>query len=126
MIQHLSLRVKLTLGYVLVFTVTVLLGGGGVYYAARSALTESLDTTLRETASVARASIVLAGATASFAPQLRPAGDLHIELYRPDGTLLAQVGDGDERSVSELRPGLSTTAERRVLTQQIGGLYLRV
>ncbi|MFC3832934.1 MULTISPECIES: sensor histidine kinase [Deinococcus] len=126
MIQRLSLRVKLTLGYVLVFTVTVLLGGGGVFFAARSALTASLDTTLRETASVARASIMTAGTAASFAPQLRPAGDLHIELYRPDGTPLAQVGDGDEGPVGELRPGLSTTAERRVLTQQVEGLYLRV
>lgn len=128
MIQNLSLRVKLTLGYALVFAVTVVLGGAGVYFAAEQALGTSLDATLQETASVARASIERVDGRAAFTPALTPSADLSIELLRPDGRVIARAGNASEARQARfpIAPGLATEDTRRVLTLPADGLVLRV
>ncbi|GAA4018840.1 HAMP domain-containing sensor histidine kinase [Deinococcus rubellus] len=121
-----SLRLKLTLGYALVFALTVLLGAVGVYFAARSSLTASLDQTLQETATVARASVETQKGRSFFAPELKASSDLSIELLSASGRLLASVGR-DEDTVPPLKLGFISFAEQRVFTQAVGGgLYLRV
>ncbi|WP_293912144.1 HAMP domain-containing sensor histidine kinase, partial [Deinococcus sp.] len=132
--DHWSLRLKLTLGYVTVFAVTVLLGAVLVYFTARGSLTRSLDATLRETASVAGASIERQGAAARFAPELRATRDLRIELLSAAGGVIASVGqtqgqsqDEDRAKPMPLQVGFASVAEQRVLTERVGGgLYLRV
>ncbi|THF86732.1 HAMP domain-containing protein [Deinococcus sp. KSM4-11] len=128
MIHRLSLRVKLTLGYALVFAVTVVLGGGGVYFAAERALGASLDATLRETASVARSSIGRVGGQTIFTPDLQPSADLSIELLRLDGQVVARAGNAVEggRTRFPVAAGLTTEDARRVLTLPAEGLVLRV
>ncbi|OLV16278.1 sensor histidine kinase [Deinococcus marmoris] len=134
---RLSLRLKLMLGYAIVFALTVLLGGAGVYYAAQRALTASLDTTLRETASVAQASIDQhedeerdgeVPEPADFNSELKPSGDLSIELLSSGGSVLARAGK-QEDSLDQrypVIPGFSTEDSRRVLTLRVDDLYLRV
>ncbi|GHF57992.1 signal transduction histidine kinase [Deinococcus metalli] len=128
MIANLSLRIKLTLGYALVFAVTVVLGGAGVYFAAERALGASLDATLQETASVARASIERVDGQTAFTPDLNPNADLSIELLRPDGQVIARAGNASEgtRTQFPVTPGLGTEDARRVLTLPVEGLVLRV
>jgi len=116
-----SLRVKLTFGYALIFSMCVLLGAVGVYLTARTTLLNSLDATLRETASVAQASIETTGNQMSFAPKLQPAGDLSIELLSPSGRVLQSVGPSFQTRALPLVPGLDSTEERRVLTLDVGG-----
>ncbi|THF69330.1 HAMP domain-containing histidine kinase [Deinococcus sp. Arct2-2] len=125
--QDWSLRVKLTLGYALVFAVTVLLGAVLVYVLARSSLTHSLDATLRETASVAQGSIEKQDGRWKFAPELKPSGDLSIELLSPTGTRLARAGQEQHDQALTLRPGVLSVNERRILTLPVdGGLFLRI
>lgn len=122
-----SLRVKLTLGYALVFALTILLGAVLVYVLARGSLTNSLDTTLRETASVAQGSIENQNRRWSFAPELQPAGDLSIELLSGGGQVLARAGHEEDDQAIPLQVGFLSTAEHRVLTLPVnGGLFLRV
>lgn len=122
-----SLRVKLTLGYALVFAVTILLGAVLVYVLARDSLTGSLDTTLRETASVAQGSIEDQNGRWTFSSELRPTGDLAIELLSPTGRPLARAGQEEHDQAIPLRVGFVSTAEHRVLTLPVeGGLFLRV
>lgn len=122
-----NLRVRLTVGYALIFSVCILLGALGVYLAARSTLLHSLDATLHETASVAQASIETVGGKVAFAPELRPAGDLTIELLTSTGTLIQQVGLAEKVLRLPLLPGLDSSEGRRVLTLETGnGLLLRV
>ena len=131
-----SLRLKLTLGYAVVFAVTVLLGGAGVYYAAERALTASLDATLRETASVAQASIDQhedqetdgkAPEPADFTAELKPSGDLSIALLSRGGRVLARAGKlEDDDQHFPVVTGFSTEDSRRVLTMRVDDLYLRV
>ena len=125
---HWSLRLKLTLGYVLVFAVTVLLGAVLVYFTARGSLTRSLDATLQETASVAAASIERRSAAARFAPELRATRDLQIELLSAAGGVIASVGQIQEQAGPlALQVGFASVADQRVLTVRVGGgLYLRV
>ena len=124
---QMSLRVRLTVGYALIFSVCILLGALGVYLAAGSTLLHSLDATLHETASVAQASIGTVGGKVSFVPALRPTGDLTIELLTPSGTLIQEVGLAEEAVHLPLIPGLDSTRDRRVLTLEAGnGLLLRV
>ncbi len=116
------------LGYAVVFTLTVLLGGAGVYYSAERALSASLDSTLRETASVAQASIDQEDGRATFKSELKPSGDLSIELLGASGQVLSRVGDAEDGAG---RPfpvtlGFSTENARRVLTLRTNGVYLRV
>ncbi|CAM3460927.1 histidine kinase [Deinococcus saxicola] len=127
-LSRLSLRLKLTLGYAVVFTVTVLLGGAGVYYAAERALTASLDSTLRETASVAQASIDQEDDRAKFQSELKPSGDLSIELLSSSGRILARAGDveDDVRGTYPVTPGFATEDALRVLTLRVDDVYLRV
>ena len=125
--QDWSLRVKLTLGYALVFALTVLLGAVLVYLLARSSLTRSLDATLQETAAVAQGSIERQDGRWTFAGQLNPAGELSIELLSASGQRLAQAGQQEHDQATTLRLGFSSTAEHRVLTLAVdGGLLLRV
>jgi len=125
--RQLSLRVRLTVGYALIFSVCILLGALGVYLAARSTLVHSLDATLRETAGVAQASIETVGGQVSFAPELHPAGDLSIELLTSTGTLIQQVGLAENSMRFPLIPGLNSLGDRRVLTLEVGNrLLLRV
>ncbi|MGM9319447.1 sensor histidine kinase [Deinococcus aquaticus] len=125
--QDWSLRVKLTLGYALVFGITVLLGAVLVYFLARSSLTYSLDATLRETASVAQGSIENSGGRWTFSGELRPSGDLSIELLSGSGRVLASGGQEDDGLPLLLRPGVFSAGERRVLILPVeGGLFLRV
>ena len=122
-----SLRVRLTVGYALIFSVCVVLGAAGVYLAAGSTLLHSLDTTLRETAAVAQASIETTGPRASFAPELHPVGDLTIDLLSARGTLIQRVGLTGPRVQLPVLPGLRTSGDRRVLTLAVGaGRLLRV
>lgn len=122
-----SLRVKLTLGYALVFTVTVVLGALLVYVLARSSLTRSLDATLQETASVAQGSIGEQRGHWSFSEELRPSGDLSIELLSKTGQVLSAVGQQALGTHLSLQVGVQTVGERRALTQEVsGGLFLRV
>ena len=136
MLERLSLRVKLTLGYALVFALTVLLGALGVYFTARSSLTRSLDATLQETARVAQASVETQNGRSFFAPELKATGDLSIELLSPSGKLLSSVGR-DEDQEPPLQIGFISFNEQRVFTEQINaqptdprhpgeGLYLRI
>lgn len=125
--QDWSLRIKLTLGYALVFAVTILFGAILVYFLSRGSLTNSLDTTLRETASVAQGSIENQNGRWTFSPELRPAGDLAIELLSPAGEQLARAGQEEHDRAIPLRPGFLSTSEHRVLTLPVdGGLFLRV
>ena len=122
-----SLRVKLTLGYALVFAVTILLGAVLVYFLARGSLTNSLDTTLRETASVAQGSIEDQNGRWTFSSELRPSGDLSIELLSGSGQVLARAGQEEHDQAIPLRVGFLSTAEHRVLTMPVdAGLFLRV
>ena len=121
-----SLRVKLTVGYALIFSVCVLLGALGVYLTARTTLLHSLDATLHETASVAKASIETVGGKVFFAPELRPAGDLTIELLTSSGTLIQEVGLAETSLHLPLVPGLNSAADRRVLTLEVDNGLLRV
>lgn len=115
------------LGYAVVFAMTVLLGGAGVYYSAERALTDSLDSTLRETASVAQASIDQEDGKSSFKSELQPTGDLSIELMNRSGQVLSRAGSvEDARRSYPVIPGFSTEDTRRVLTVQTDGVYLRV
>ena len=121
-----SLRVKLTLGYALVFAFTVLLGAVSVYFISRSSLTRSLDTTLQETATVAQASIETQNGRPGFTSELKATGGLSIELLSPTGQRLAIVGDGSDEP-PPLQPGFVSFAEERILTERLGsGLYLRI
>ncbi|MGY2893904.1 signal transduction histidine kinase [Deinococcus sp. UYEF24] len=119
-LNRVSLRVKLTVGYALIFSVCVLLGALGVYLAARNTLLQSLDTTLRQTASVAQASLEPGGG-AGFAPELQPTRDLTIELLTASGTRLGLLGAEEHEPNLPLVPGLTTVADRRVLTVAISG-----
>ncbi|AZI44866.1 sensor histidine kinase (plasmid) [Deinococcus psychrotolerans] len=124
--QSWSLRLKLTLGYALVFALTILLGAVGVYFTARSSLTASLDQTLRETAAVAQASVETQKGRSFFAPQLKASSDLSIELLSASGRLLTSVGR-DEDTSPPFTLGFVSFAEQRVFTQDVGsGLYLRI
>jgi len=125
--RQMSLRIKLMVGYALIFSACILLGALGVYVTARSSLQRSLDRTLQETASVARASIETGQGRVFLAPELRPAGDLSIELLTGSGTVIQTVGlHGPVRRLP-LTPGLRSSGERRVLTLPVGAdLLLRV
>ncbi|WP_425145263.1 HAMP domain-containing sensor histidine kinase [Deinococcus sp.] len=124
----LSLRLKLTFGYALIFTFSVLLGALGVFLAARSTLTHTLEANLRETAHLARAEIETRGGQPRFAPEYQPSGEVSIELLRASGERMAQVGNRTPLPKLSLRQGLYRNPDgRRVLTLALsGGTLLRV
>lgn len=131
--DRLSLRVKLTLGYALIFSLSVLLGAAGVYLVALSTLIRSLDITLQETASVARASIEWDGRRCFFAPDLKPSGDLYVELLSLQGTPLTAVGQappGPPLPDADRRPGPVVAEQHggtlRLSRAEAGGLLARI
>lgn len=121
-----SLRWRLTLGYALVFALTVILGAFGVYLATRAALNTSLDTTLRDTATVALGNIDDPPALPRFTKDLKASSDLAVELLGVQGEHLDTVGlVGNEQL--DLLEGFSVTASRRWFTTRTPEhLWLRV
>ncbi|WP_225430159.1 sensor histidine kinase [Deinococcus detaillensis] len=127
-----SLRLKLTLGYALVFAVSIVLGAVGVYVVSSASLTASLDQTLRETAAVAQASIETQNGQSSFSPELKATGDLTIELLSSRGKRLASIGADEDIKEDKAKPpplqlGAMGFDNNRVFTQRLaGGQYLRI
>ncbi len=98
-----------------------------MYYAAEQALSASLDTTLRETASVAQASVDREDGGTAFKSDLRPTGDLSIELMSArERCCHGQETWRTPRERYPVVPGFSTGDTRRILTSRLGNLYLRV
>lgn len=132
--KGMTLRLKLTLGYIVVFALTVLVGGAGIYFATRSILTNSLDTSLREMASIAQGSVERDKGQWRFTPELRPTREVSVELLGAGGAVLSQAGPAENHQphTPNVRAGFSTEDQRRVLTSAIAGgansgaLYLRV
>ncbi len=99
----------------MVFALTVIVGALGVYLATQTALTASLDTTLRDTATVALGNIDDPPASPKFTQDLKPTSDLAVELLDAQGKRLDVVGlSGDERPA--LLAGFAVTASRRWFT----------
>ena len=134
--NRLSLRLKLTLGYALIFSLSVVLGALCVFVLARGSLTRTLDTTLQETASLARGSLLGDGLTQRFAGALQPPPELSIELLNVSGEVLDVAGQplpsaqGAGPGMAEqppVRQGVYSRQGRRVLTEALpGGLLLQV
>ncbi|WP_424949790.1 sensor histidine kinase [Deinococcus sp.] len=131
--SRLSLRFKLTLGYALIFSVSVVLGAICVFVLARGSLTGTLDTTLHETASLARGSLVGSGTAVRFTDALQPPPELSLELLTAQGGVLDVAGQPVARSGAPLptpmptRLGVYSHHNRRVLTESLpGGLLLQV
>ncbi len=135
----LSLRLKLTLGYALIFSLSVMLGALCVFVLARGSLTRTLDTTLQETASLARGSLLGSGLDQRFAGALRPPPELSIELLSSSGQVLDVAGHplpapGSAQGptlgsgqLSPVRQGAYSHQGHRVLTEALpGGLLLQV
>ncbi len=118
--NRLSLRLKLTLGYALIFSVSVLLGALCVYVLARGSLTSTLDTTLEETAALARGNLLGSGMGLRFTDALQPPPELSIELISPDGRILDVAGQPVSTATALMttpaRLGTYTYRDRRVLT----------
>lgn len=129
--NRLSLRLKLTLGYALIFSLSVMLGALCVFLLARGSLTRTLDTTLQETASLARGSLLGSGLDQRFAGALRPPPELSIELLSVSGQVLDVAGQPlpapGSVQLSPVRQGAYSRQGRRVLTEALpGGLLLQV
>ncbi|WP_407568741.1 sensor histidine kinase [Deinococcus altitudinis] len=129
--DRLSLRLKLTLGYALIFSVSVVLGALCVFLLARGSLTSTLDTTLHETASLARGSLVGSGPGQHFTDALKPPPELSLELLSAGGKVLDVAGQPlSNASVPVLAParlGVFSHHNRRVLTETLpGGLLLQI
>ncbi len=127
--MNLTFRFKLTLGYALIFGLSVIIGATLVYFTARYTLTQTLDRTLEETAQVARASLEDNAKNRRFPEELRRSSDLSIELFDSSGKRLDAVGNLDPKEKLTLALGFESTPTRRVLTLTIPedkGLLLRV
>jgi signal transduction histidine kinase len=129
--NRLSLRVKLTLGYALIFSLSVILGALCVFLLARGSLTSTLDTTLHETASLARGSLVGSGRGQHFTDALQPPPELTLELLNAAGEVLDVAGQpvltGTVPVLAPARLGVYSHHNRRVLTETLpGGLLLQV
>lgn len=126
-LQRLSLRVKLTLGYALVFSVILLLGCAGIWLATERTVLGALDASLRNTLVIAQGSLEADSGPVRFTPELKPGGDVTVLLLRADGTMIARVGRPGPEETGAVRAGFQTVQGERSLTQDIGGgLYLRV
>ena len=121
--NRLSLRLKLTLGYAMIFSVSVVLGALCVYLLARGSLTATLDTTLRETASLARGSLLGSGKDQRFSAALQPPSELSIELLSPAGEVLdvagKPLGVADGLPLSAVQLGIFSHNNRRILTEAL-------
>lgn len=127
MLERLSLRVKLTLGYALVFVLILLLGCVGVYFATQRTLLASLDDSLRSSMSIAQGGLEEEDGKRRFISELKPIREISMLLLRADGTVLAQLGDPEKTFPSKVKVGFSTQQDERALTQALPDhLYLRV
>lgn len=129
--NRLSLRLKLTLGYALIFSLSVMLGALCVFLLARGSLTRTLDITLQETASLARGSLLGSGLTQRFTEALKPPPELSIELLSSSGQVLDVAGQpllgAGVAEQPPVRQGAYSNRGRRVLTEALpGGLLLQV
>ncbi|GGM59830.1 two-component sensor histidine kinase [Deinococcus arenae] len=125
--QRLSLRVKLTLGYALVFIVILLLGCAGIWLATERTVLKALDASLRNTIVIAQGSLEADSGPVRFTPELKPGGDVTVLLLRADGTVVSRVGRPGPEEPGAVRAGLRTVQGERSLTQPVNaGLYLRV
>ena len=120
-----SLRWRLTLGYALVFALTVLLGSLGVYLLTGSALNNTLDAALRDTATVALGNIDDPPAPPKFTADLQPSPDLAVELLDAQGNRLDVVGLTDNER-PPLLEGFNATKSRRWYTVSADQHLLRV
>ncbi len=127
LLQRLSLRVKLTLGYALVFSVILLLGGAGIWLATERAVLRALDVSLQNTLVVAQGSLEADSGPARFTDELQPGGAVTVLLLRADGTVVSRVGRPGPEAPGAVRTGFRTVQGERSLTEPVsGGLYLRV
>jgi len=139
--NRLSLRFKLTLGYALIFSLSVVFGALCVFVLARGSLTRTLDTTLQETASLARGSLVGSGLNQRFTDALQPPPELSLELLNARGEVLDVAGQPLSEAGAPLAPvpaqtsvdrrltdlGTYSHQNRRMLTEALpGGLLLQV
>ncbi|MEW6420773.1 MAG: HAMP domain-containing sensor histidine kinase [Deinococcota bacterium] len=122
-----SLRLKLTLGYALVFILASVLGATLIYLVASSQLTRSLDATLEETAAVALGNIEREDGGARFAASLSIRSDLALELLNAQGQVTARAGERAHLPPGLPRPGFQTVKDWRVYTVPLPeGGWLRV
>jgi signal transduction histidine kinase len=107
----------------LIFSVSVVLGALCVYLLARGSLTATLDTTLRETASLARGSLLGSGKNQRFSAALQPPSELSIELLSPSGEVLDVAGKLLGRTeglpLSAVQLGIFSHDNRRILTETL-------
>lgn len=122
-----SLRLKLTLGYALVFIVASLLGAVLIYLVASTQLTRSLDTTLEETAAVALGNIEREDGVARFTSGLNVRSELSLELLDGQGQVTAQVGEQEHPRPGLPQSGFQTVQDWRVYNVPLSeGGWLRV
>ncbi|GMA15121.1 hypothetical protein GCM10025871_14520 [Deinococcus metallilatus] len=122
-----SLRLKLTLGYALVFILASLLGAALIYLVASTELTRSLDATMEETAAIVVGNIEREDGAARFAADLQVRSELALELLDARGQVTAQAGDKEKLNLGSPRPGFQTVQDWRVYTVPLaGGGWLRV
>ena len=122
-----SLRLKLTLGYALVFILASVLGAILIYLVASSQLTHSLDVTLEETAAVALGNIKREDGALRFTSSLRVRQDLVLELLNAQGQVTARAGERAPMPAGLPAPGFQTVGDWRVYTVPLpGGGWLRV
>ncbi|EYB67205.1 periplasmic sensor signal transduction histidine kinase [Deinococcus phoenicis] len=122
-----SLRLKLTLGYALVFILASVLGAVLIYLVASTQLTRSLDTTLEETAAVALGNIGREDGALRFAADLNVRSELALELLNGQGQVTAQVGEKEDLKLGLPQAGFQTVQDWRVYSVPLeGGGWLRV
>ncbi|WP_291431841.1 ATP-binding protein [Deinococcus sp.] len=127
LVQRLSLRVKLTLGYALVFSVILLLGCAGIWLVTERTVLNALDASLRNTIVIAQGSLEADSGPVRFTPELKPGGDVTVLLMRANGTVVSRVGRPIAEEPGSVRAGFRTARGERSLTQEVNsGLYLRV
>lgn len=123
-----SLRLKLTLGYALIFSLSALIFSLGVYLVVRDQLQSSLDADLKRVAALARTKVTVQNGTAHFAASFKTPHDIAAELLDGQGRPLALVGDLDDGAAQwlPLRTGFSSTSDRRVYVARLPQGFLRL
>ncbi|GAA5512433.1 signal transduction histidine-protein kinase/phosphatase MprB [Deinococcus carri] len=122
-----SLRLKLTLGYALIFILASVLGAVLIYLVASTQLTRSLDATLEETAAVALSNIEREDGQARFAADLNVRNELALELLNGQGQVTARAGEQEDLKPGLPQPGFQTVQDWRLYTVPLaGGGWLRV
>lgn len=121
----LSLRVKLTLGYALIFGVTALIFTLGVLLIARTELRAAMDATLQVASQTTLPQVVGEGSAARFGTSARPSSDVALDLLGPQGQVLDWIGNHEQALPPTLHLGFSTAAGQRVYVTARPGGYLR-